>query len=218
MNSSMVMTLALGCFAAFSGCGRSDGSSKRSDKDPSLVVSDASPTAGDTSATDADKNADDTRKKDDETGLGIDHLSVLSPGELSRKIYDTFGAGLTSFKQGAKDFDYLDVNADSFIGSISTDPNNKYASSFSIGYFLALAGLSKIVADNYVIKVYGHAAANDCTTPEGAEAIMLAVSPTIAGAELKEMTDLMHTACSADPASAVKAVIQSYSFVLKGSH
>ncbi len=214
------MTLALSCCAALSGCGRGDGSSKRSDKEAAPVVSDVSPTAGDASATDAaaDQNADATKNKDDDAGLGIDHLSVLSPGELSRKIYDTFGAGLTSFKQGAKNFDYLEVNADSFIGSISNDPNNKYASSFSIGYFLALAGLSKTVADNYAIKVYGHAAANDCTTPEGAEAIMLAVSPTISGDELKEMTDLMHKACSADPASAVKAVIQSYSFVLKGSH
>ena len=56
----------------------------------------------------------------------------------------------------------------------SSDPNNKYASSFSIGYFLALAGLSTVVGDNYAIKVYSDRAVHDCRTQEGAVGLLLA--------------------------------------------
>lgn len=147
----------------------------------------------------------------------IARLEALSPGELARKIYDAFGAEMTIVKQGDREVDYLDANAPNFIGSISNDPNNQFASSFSIGYFLALAGLSSVVGDNYAVKIYSGRVLHDCRETEGAVSLLLASAPTMTVDEATALApDLVQT-CQMDPAMAAKAIVQSYSFALKAT-
>ncbi len=166
----------------------------------------------------APSGADDAVPTADATVVddqGVARLEVLAPGELARKIYDAFGAEMTLIKQGDKDLNYLDANAANFVGSISNDPNNKYASSFSIGYFLALAGLSSVVGDNYAVKVYSGRVLHDCRNVDGAVSLLLAAAPTMTEAEAEAVAPDLVQACAMDPAMAAKAIVQSYSFALK---
>ena len=153
----------------------------------------------------------------DATGNDITRLEVLAPGELARKIYDAFGPNMTMVQENGKSLDYLEANAANFIGSISNDPNNKYASSFSIGYFLALAGLSSVVGQNYTVSIYSNTAAHDCRNESGAEGLLRAVAPTMTDADAKRLAADLQQACNADPASAASAIVQSYSTALKST-
>lgn len=144
-------------------------------------------------------------------------LEVLAPGELARKIYDAFGPEMTVIQQGQRTIDYLDANSTSFIGSISTDPNNKYATEFSIGYFLALAGVADVVGQNYSVQVYSNRALHDCRKVDGAEAILRAIAPTIKESEIADFAGDLVAACQVDPHSAASATVQSFSTALKAT-
>ncbi len=169
---------------------------------------------GDDDGEDAPAVSENVEENTDED---IARLEALSPGELARKIYDAFGPEMTLIKQGQNEFDYLDANASNFIGSISNDPNNKFASSFSIGYFLALAGLSTVVGDNYAVKVYSGRVVHDCREMDGAMALLLASAPTMTTEEAETIAADLVQVCQIDPAQAAKAVLQSYSFALKAT-
>ena len=147
--------------------------------------------------------------------LTLDRYEVLAPGELAFKVYAAFGPGMTKYTDGNSDFDFLAVNSANFVGSVSNDPNNKYASKFSISYFMALAGLSTVVANNYADTFYAQRAVNDCATPEGAGAIITAIAPGIESESADEIATDLVAACKISPADAVKAIVQSYSFALK---
>lgn len=163
--------------------------------------------------TENSENVEETHEGD------IARLEALSPGELARKIYDSFGPEMTLIKQGQgqADVDYLDANASNFIGSISNDPNNQFASSFSIGYFLALAGLSTVVGDNYAVKVYSGRVVHDCREMDGAVALLMASAPTMTPEEAGIIAADLVQVCQIDPAMAAKAIVQSYSFALKAT-
>ncbi len=166
-------------------------------------------------AAEADAAGGKDEKKGGQEDVAVTDLKALAPGELARKIYDAFGAGMTSVDDGKKMYDFLDVNGTSFVGSISTDPSNKFASQFSIGYFLALAGLSSVVGDNYTMKLFNGQAAHDCREDAGAAAILQVTAPNMNPVELVALTKALVAACQEDPASSVKALVQSYSFALR---
>ena len=151
----------------------------------------------------------------------IASLDVLSPGELAQKIYSAFGGSMTMVNQGdannPKRVDYLLLNQANFVGSISNDPSNRYASSFSISYFLALAGLADVVGKNYATALGRGGYANDCRTVDGAGRLLAAVSPTVSSAELPGLAASLVTACSENAAAAISAVVQSYSMALKAT-
>ncbi len=172
------------------------------------------PETASTEATGAEAGGTD-EKTAGQDELAVTDLKSLAPGELARKIYDAFGAGMTSVDDGNKSYDFLDVNGTSFVGSISTDPSNKFASQFSIGYFLALAGLSTVVGDNYTMKLYNGQVTHDCRKDDGAAAILQVTAPTMNAVELVALTKALVAACQEDPASSVKALVQSYSFALR---
>lgn len=213
MKHSKKWSVAFALVSAFlAGCG--GGSKGGGGKGEEPAASEQQQDQGQATGEDtAGEKAKDDKKGDTITDVG--QLSALAPGELSRKIYDAFGADMTLVDDGKKKYDYLDANAQNFIGSISTDPGNKFASQFSIGYFLALAGLSTVVGDNYVSKLYNGKAANDCRTLPGASAILSVVAPTLTGDDLAALAAQFVAACTEDPAASVKAVIQSYSFALR---
>jgi hypothetical protein len=193
MTCPINRTMLAAALAALTACGAADHPS-------------AAPAPGTTNGAD---QADATSSGD------LANLEVLAPGELAPKIYAAFGEGMTMTTQGGKSIDYLQANSTNFIGSISGDPSNQYASSFSIGYFMALAGLAEVVGQNYVVAVYSGTAANDCRQPAGATAVLLALAPTLTEEEIGPLTDTMVAACKADPASAASAAVQSYSTALK---
>lgn len=206
---SLIPLLALA-----SACGSSGG--KGGSKDDAEAAGPADPApAAETETTSGDAVATDPAQTKAEGDADVTELRALAPGELKRKIYDAFGAGMTSVDDGRETYDFLDANGANFIGSISTDPNNKFASQFSIGYFLALAGLSSVVGDNYVMKLYNGQAAHDCREAPGAAAILEITAPTMTAEELSQLTMELVAACTEDPASSVKALVQSYSFALR---
>ncbi len=169
--------------------------------------------------TDDDGGAEGSENAEDNGERDIARLEALSPGELARKIYDSFGPEMTLIGQGQgqTEVDYLDANASNFIGSISSDPNNQFASSFSIGYFLALAGLSTVVGDNYAVKVYSGRVVHDCREVDGAVGLLLASAPTMTPEEAGAIAADLVQVCQIDPAMAAKAIVQSYSFALKAT-
>ena len=147
----------------------------------------------------------------------VQNLEVLSPGALASKIYAAFGSGMTETTVGKKQVDYLLVNQANFVGSVSSDPSNRYASSFSTGYFMALAGLAQIVGDNYNAALAHRAAVSDCRQQAGAAAILTAIAPTMPTAESGLIAAALVSACSANPAAAISAVVQSYSTALRST-
>ena len=151
------------------------------------------------------------------TSTNLASLEVLSPGELATKIYNAFGVNMTLSGDADARIDYLKVNSANFVGSISNDPNNKYASSFTISYFIALAGLAQVVATNYSEALAQGSVINDCRQTAGAQSILERIAPTISSTELSAIASAMVTACAADPLTAVSAVVQSYSMALKSA-
>ena len=147
----------------------------------------------------------------------VSNLEVLSPGALASKIYAAFGPGMTQTSQGKNQVDYLLLNQSNFVGSVSSDPSNRYASSFSIGYFMALAGLAQVVGDNYNAALAQHARISDCRQQDGAAAILVAIAPTMTTSDASSIAAAFVTACTAKPAAAVSAVVQSYSTALKST-
>ena len=147
----------------------------------------------------------------------VSNLEVLSPGALASKIYAAFGPGMTQTSQGKNQVDYLLLNQSNFVGSVSSDPSNRYASSFSIGYFMALAGLAQVVGDNYNAALAQHARISDCRQQDGAAAILVAIAPTMTTSDASSIAAAFVTACTANPAAAVSAVVQSYSTALKST-
>lgn len=212
-NLITLLLLSLLVAVLSSACGDSKGQDGGSADDEA-----AAPEGGATTETASSQatTADATGEtKNEGAELAVTDLRSLAPGELSRKIYDAFGAGMTTVANGNKSYDFLDVNGTSFIGSISTDPSNKFANQFSIGYFLALAGLSSVVGDNYTMKLYNGQVAHDCREDDGAAAILQVTAPTMNAVELATLTKDLVAACKEDPASSVKALVQSYSFALR---
>jgi len=151
------------------------------------------------------------------TTADVQNLEVLSPGALASKIYAAFGSGMTETTVGKKQVDYLLVYQANFVGSVSSDPSNRYASSFSTGYFMALAGLAQVVGDNYNAALARRAAVSDCRQQAGAAAILTAIAPTMSTADAGVIATALVTACSASPAAAVSAVVQSYSTALRST-
>jgi hypothetical protein len=145
-------------------------------------------------------------------------LEVLAPGELATKLYNVFGPNMTRFDDDGREADYLDVNAASFTGAISNDPNNKIAASATPGYFLALAGLSAVVGENYEAAFYAKTARNDCSQDAGALTIVKRIAATITDAEAAGLAAELKAACAARPRDAAKAIVQSLSFVVKAVH
>jgi hypothetical protein len=144
-------------------------------------------------------------------------LVILSPGELGTKIYQVFGANMTTFNDGKKDANYLDVNSNSFTGTISSDPNNKIASSATTGYFLAVAGLSAVVGDDYSAAFYAKTAKLDCTVDADALQIAKMIAISADQDELNGIATDLKAACKVKPRDAVKAMVQSLSFIVKAT-
>ena len=150
-------------------------------------------------------------------GDPLARLVVLSPGELGSKIYQVFGANMTTFNDGKTSANYLDVNSNSFTGAISADPNNKIASSATTGYFLAVAGLSAVVGDDYAASFYAKTAMLDCTVDADAMQMAKLVAISADQAELDDIVSDLKAACKVKPRDAVRAIVQSLSFVVKAS-
>jgi hypothetical protein len=144
----------------------------------------------------------------------LSRLEVLSPGELGSKIYQLFGPNMTVYQQDGRSIDYLD-NSANFTGAISADPNNRIASSATPGYFLALAGLSDIVGNNYAAQFYNKTAKLDCTADADIKTMVEIVTGSSNQAELDAIGADLKAACLAKPRDAVKAIVQSLTFVVK---
>jgi len=146
--------------------------------------------------------------------LDLTNLTVLTPAQMADKIYKVFGRKMTLTTIGEMEGDYLQYNAGNFTGNISGDPNNRIAAQFSIGFFLALAGLSDVVAKNYQSGLYNGNAVNDCRKPEDAKKMLIMLAPNIRPGELETISNDTVIACKASAADAVRALVQSYSFAV----
>lgn len=144
-------------------------------------------------------------------------IEILSSGELATKVYGAFGPGMT-LVPGPQPYDYLIANRSGFTGAISANPTDKFASRMSIGYLMALAGLSSIVGQNYATKLFSGTITNNCTTIEGATAIVSAIGPSMTKVEIDAISIDLVAACKVDPLTAIEALVQSYTFALKSTH
>jgi hypothetical protein len=160
--------------------------SKDKGTDPAAV----DPAAVDPAATGTDVATDPAVVKGDT----LASLEVLSPADLARKIYDIFGPKMTVYNDGKMDMDFIEANANSFTGSISTDPTLQFAKSATTGYFLALV---------------------DCSVEADATKMVTAVASSATPAEIKDLAADLQAACKIKPGDAVKALVQSLSFCVK---
>jgi hypothetical protein len=152
-----------------------------------------------------------------EDGDPLARLEVLSPGELGSKIYQLFGPKMTEYQENGRTVDYLD-NGSNFTGAISADPNNRIASAATPSYFLALASLSDIVGNNYATQFYSKTAKYDCTKDADIKAMVEVITGSSDQAELDAIGADLKAACQAKPRDAIKAIVQSLTFVVKNIH
>ncbi len=159
-------------------------------------------------------NDDNTVPNGDDVTL--DKVVIRSSSELSKLIYDSLGADLTLTSINGQRVDYTIYNADNFTGARSGNANNKDATvGFTTSYSLALAGLAKVVSDNYDAKLYANGVRNKCNDPKGSLAIMQTVMSLSSSADQVAGAKALEEACNENIKNGILSLIFNFSFAVK---